>query len=177
MTAEAEAEEKKMKELSLFGADGVGLVGFEVKDRRGFLTRQSIKKWLDRIDKLEFLDVNAYLPSVFVCCQFDSKQFAEENRGTQLYRGTPPLVVRSQIVLKNGIEHVRYVIFVRRPKPSDISAEFDDADTGFKRLLEFNTDIMKSKNIDKADINHAHSAAQVQPQYKRSAHWPRLHRN
>jgi hypothetical protein len=69
------------------------------------------------------------------------------------------------------------VIFVRRPKPSDISAEFDDADTGFKRLLEFNTDIMKSKNIDEADINHAHSAAQVQPQYKRSAHWPRLHRN
>jgi hypothetical protein len=173
---EAENHEERLKKQK-FGAEGMSQVAFQVKDTQNFLTASEKAAWLDSVDKLDFLDQNASLPSVVFCCQFNSSQSAEEelkpDSGNS--RASLPLVGRSQILVKkNGIKHVRYVIFLRRPKPSDMDASFtEDTDIAFNRLLEFNTNIMQSGNIDNDDIKHFYDREHVQPEYTRKSPWKR----
>ncbi len=66
---------------------------------------------------------------------------------------------------------MRYLIFVRL-KPSDIDESFTAATDGsFKRLLQFNMDVMTSVKIDADDVAHANEAAQVEPKYERTVPW------
>ena len=69
---------------------------------------------------------------------------------------------------KTDVNHVRYVICIRRPEPSDIDSGLLPVNVAFQRLLEYQSDVFASKNIDAADVKHNKMGTELQPKYRDS---------
>ena len=177
---------ENQEKRNFFRASLVSHACFQVKDHQGFLTTSEKEKLLDRLDeKSDLLLQNSHLPSVFFCSEFDSKEdsemdvnitdldFPSTQQGSK--RRSSALVVRRQVVKTSTSEHVRYVVFVHRQKPSDIDERLKVHNRAFTQLLNFTTDILKSRNIDQADVKfiELNARTSVQPNYRNANCWNR----
>jgi hypothetical protein len=74
--------------------------------------------------------------------------------------------------LRGEVKHLRYALFVRHQKPSDIDSSLVEHDAAFTNLLQFTTDVRSSGNVDAADVKFDDKDSErVQPDYRAKGTW------